>query len=66
MFHDIRKKGRRHSSNLGYKIQTFVEGNILAHTHFWRESTQIENSSRKMEKQVLNIKLDKKTIQTFL
>ena len=55
IFHDIHKKRGRCSSNLGYKIQTFVDGNILAHTH------QIENSSRKMEKQVLNIKLDKKT-----
>ena len=60
IFHDIHKKRGRRSSNLGYKIQKFVDGNILAHTHHWRESTQIENSSRKMEKQVLNIKLDKK------
>ena len=46
---------------MGHKIQKFVDGDILAHTHHWREGTQIENSSRKMEKQVLNIKLDKKT-----
>ena len=52
MFHDIHKKGGRHSSNLGYKIQKFVAGNILAHTHFWRESTQIENSSRKKAQQL--------------
>ena len=60
IFYDIHKKRGRRSSNLGYKIQKFVDGNILVHTHHWRESTQIENSSRKMEKQVLNIKLDKK------
>ena len=58
IFHDIHKKGGRHSSNLGYKVQKFVEGNILAHTHFWRESTQIENSSRKKAQQVWHIKLD--------
>ena len=55
IFHDIHKKG---GSNLGYKMQKFVEGNILEHTHFWRESTQIENSSRKMAQQVWHIKLD--------
>ena len=42
-----------------------MDGNILAHTHHWRESTQIKNSSRKMAKQVLNIKLHKKHAPDF-
>ena len=35
--------------------------NLPAHPHLWRESTQMEYSSQKMEKQVWNNKLDWKT-----
>ena len=53
IFRDIHKKQGRSSSNSGYEIQKnmWLE-NILAHSHLWRGSTQIEYSSQKMAQQV--------------